>query len=808
MSDSMQKILANIRRDIKKPKVKVSELQEDEQHIKLDSAIASNRFESLGRGLYREASTMQKIGGVWAVKEFENPETHQQEKWLVSYQDSDDDIALKVANEVLIKTAELDDAGLGVGKVIVRLHVDSATDAPTVTDPFDITSMLESGDFKDTIVEFDDGSSTMAGAISGQTFDVTGGGRVTVASKYSVASLSKDADLRTKENRGYRHKYADPWTIKYITMEGSEDHITDPVEIKEILSSIENDPIIHFYNDDACKASSLSGQVILVDLPENNRITIASLNKTAADKIPDPKDIPIAQGIKSKNITMDETGAGGTAKVTIEFTDPAKGLDFYKNNVGGGNEKPAEAPKEEAPKEEAKEPEGGPKAQAPVPEVPQVPAPNSGGMGGLAPMSSVQNYTRGGKQNIMITLEKVATDYMSGEGRIDNRIIKHRDKGSYPKPVLPHELDISRFKTKEWPESVKRDEEALDDNIPISERGIKDKLPKSVVIPDVEDLLEDDEDAYSFINEDGQKVTLSWKKRLQVGDTFLRPDTGVEARVAGYKEVSYADNDDIIAVLAADEGVDLPFHRSRVDFKGNQHYYDNKGEYHNSEGPAFVGYDGSQQYFKHGKFHNDKGPAVVSPDGSVKYFIDGECMTEAEFVQRTKAPVEQLAADIINTHPCPGCKKLIEWKDDLNDMCPKCGCKYHSVDQKSDINIMATTQSIADMVSTETSIEGITEAMINEGVIIEKEHTTDDKVARQIAIDHLAEDRDYYKKLKKVEALNFGTEAEPDVEVPTKVDPDVETPEKITPVEPNRSPFRGPQRAPEYLPGPKAIGKV
>lgn len=40
------------------------------------------------------------------------------------------------------------------------------------------------------------------------------------------------------------------------------------------------------------------------------------------------------------------------------------------------------------------------------------------------------------------------------------------------------------------------------------------------------------------------------------------------------------------------------------------------------------------------------------------------------------------------------------------------------------------------------------------GVSIEKEHTSDDKVAREIALDHLAELPDYYTKLKKVENDN------------------------------------------------------
>jgi hypothetical protein len=37
------------------------------------------------------------------------------------------------------------------------------------------------------------------------------------------------------------------------------------------------------------------------------------------------------------------------------------------------------------------------------------------------------------------------------------------------------------------------------------------------------------------------------------------------------------------------------------------------------------------------------------------------------------------------------------------------------------------------------------------GMKVEKEHTTDSKVAKKIALDHLAELPDYYTRLKKVE---------------------------------------------------------
>lgn len=111
----------------------------------------------------------------------------------------------------------------------------------------------------------------------------------------------------------------------------------------------------------------------------SNTLKATSLQKTAAPKQPNPKDVPIAPGIKSKNITMDESGATGTAKVTVEFTDTDQALNFYQDQ---GQPQQKEAPAEEKPAEggEKGEGEGEGEGKAPanvqpgnVPPVPPIP---------------------------------------------------------------------------------------------------------------------------------------------------------------------------------------------------------------------------------------------------------------------------------------------------------------------------------------------------------------------------------------------------------------------------------------------------
>lgn len=46
----------------------------------------------------------------------------------------------------------------------------------------------------------------------------------------------------------------------------------------------------------------------------------------------------------------------------------------------------------------------------------------------------------------------------------------------------------------------------------------------------------------------------------------------------------------------------------------------------------------------------------------------------------------------------------------------------------------------------------VIEKQIAKGVKVEREHTSDEATAREIALDHLSEYPDYYDRLKKAEA--------------------------------------------------------
>jgi hypothetical protein len=77
---------------------------------------------------------------------------------------------------------------------------------------------------------------------------------------------------------------------------------------------------------------------------------------------------------------------------------------------------------------------------------------------------------------------------------------------------------------------------------------------------------------------------------------------------------------------------------------------------------------------------------------------------------------------------------------------------------------------------------GAIEKQLEKGIKVEREHTKDDAIAREIALDHLAEFPDYYDRLKKVEedapanaaggghvaGLGIGPQGEPGVQLPRR----------------------------------------
>jgi hypothetical protein len=68
-----------------------------------------------------------------------------------------------------------------------------------------------------------------------------------------------------------------------------------------------------------------------------------------------------------------------------------------------------------------------------------------------------------------------------------------------------------------------------------------------------------------------------------------------------------------------------------IDKHGNKRYYNEQGQRHRTDGPAWEGADGSKAWWVNGQRHRTDGPAIEWADGYKSWWVNGRFMTEAEF---------------------------------------------------------------------------------------------------------------------------------------------------------------------------------
>lgn len=90
----------------------------------------------------------------------------------------------------------------------------------------------------------------------------------------------------------------------------------------------------------------------------------------------------------------------------------------------------------------------------------------------------------------------------------------------------------------------------------------------------------------------------------------------------------------------------------------------------------------------------------------------------------------------------------------IQNGCDKCKAKYEPEKLKSaleDFFLKRMADRIPGGLADNKKPDDFDKDKLEEGKKVEKEHTSDDNIATEIAMDHLTEDPEYYKKLKKVE---------------------------------------------------------
>jgi hypothetical protein len=86
-----------------------------------------------------------------------------------------------------------------------------------------------------------------------------------------------------------------------------------------------------------------------------------------------------------------------------------------------------------------------------------------------------------------------------------------------------------------------------------------------------------------------------------------------------------------------------------IDDWGNQIWYNERGQYHRTDGPAFVEANGSYGWYINGKCHRTDGPAFVDESDSTQYwFINDKRKTKNKSYQKAaKLSDEDMTAIVL-----------------------------------------------------------------------------------------------------------------------------------------------------------------
>jgi hypothetical protein len=329
------------------------------------------------------------------------------------------------------------------------------------------------------------------------------------------------------------------------------------------------------------------------DSPDRNIIRqVASeyIQKTAAT--PNPKDIPIAPGIKSKDLKLNESGGAGTGTVTIEFTDTEKALDFYQNEVTSpSGEK--QAPKEEGeePKQQETKQQNPPPLQPIQPQVQQAASLNKNAFDDFEPI-----------QTNDLTSDNRAEDQFGQHLYVGDRVKGEDDRRGEITSVLDNgDVRVKWDETRGDFESYEGDEEKLD-TFELKEaisivpaftltkwasqestvfdfsdgvKGVKvikqasktviTKHPWETLLAQSLGKTASSNDNFSFINEKGDEISLSLRGNIKIGEMFERPDNHSLVRFAGFIEKVAEDKPEEIkskefSLKFADEDASLDIH--------------------------------------------------------------------------------------------------------------------------------------------------------------------------------------------------------------------------------------------------------
>jgi hypothetical protein len=309
-------------------------------------------FVSQGMGLYKRAVSETDYGSIWKAKEIEDPSTGKKEMWLVTFMDDEEELIRHVANESMQKVASIDKTAVVLPpQAEATMNTAIAKFFPNISD--ETKEKLRSAIAEDYI---DDDISKLAvndvvEIFQGSLFytgdedpnDVTASKKTAFDEGIEGDNPIREPNIQALRENAVRSLKND--FIREITPDTSDVAAKADIYFTEKPTSLGIK--YHPADEHIFKVMNAVGYGAYDNILMDNSDYWSSQELPPISTIAgDMKDMPIAPGIKSKNITIDETGAGGTAKVTVEFTDPDQGYEFY--NQQGGVQAPAPAPAEQS----------------------------------------------------------------------------------------------------------------------------------------------------------------------------------------------------------------------------------------------------------------------------------------------------------------------------------------------------------------------------------------------------------------------------------------------------------------------------
>jgi hypothetical protein len=77
------------------------------------------------------------------------------------------------------------------------------------------------------------------------------------------------------------------------------------------------------------------------------------------------------------------------------------------------------------------------------------------------------------------------------------------------------------------------------------------------------------------------------------------------------------------------------------DQGGTKKWYNQQGQLHRTDGPAYETANGGKEWYLNGQLHRTDGPAIEYPDGHKRWYLNGQRLTVARWIEQVAATEQE-----------------------------------------------------------------------------------------------------------------------------------------------------------------------